>query len=284
MAALFNRASMTTATTGTGTITLGSASEAQYQTFAAAGVPNNQTLRYLIRDGDAWEIGTGVYTSSGTTLTRSITGEGNQSSTGSLLNLSGSATVAIIAAAADLVYPPPGLFQKPAAGTFLWANQSGQRGAVQDFQAANRIFYHPWVAPFSFTADQIGGVVEFNAGGTARIGLYAAGAEGAIGAKLWESANNLNTSATGAVLATESVSFIGGAAYYFAIATLTDVRLTGTPNDTYERFVVSVTGSNSWDIGCGYYAAHTYANAMPATPSGLISTNGKLPVPYMRIG
>ena len=101
MAKVVNRARMTTATATSGTITLGSAVSG-YQTFAAAGVANADVVSYCIEDGTAWEVGTGTYTTTGTTLSRTLV----QSSTGSLLVLSGTAQVFITALAADL-FPVP---------------------------------------------------------------------------------------------------------------------------------------------------------------------------------
>ena len=98
MVTLVNRAKVATATTGTGTITLGAA-DSGYQTFAAAGVVNSDVVRYVIEDGTAWEIGTGTYSAG--TLTRTL----GESSTGSLLTLSGSAVVYVGATAADFLPP-----------------------------------------------------------------------------------------------------------------------------------------------------------------------------------
>ena len=95
MVKVADRVKVSTATTGTGTITLGSAVSGFVVVPSSL---NNQTLRYVIEENDAFEIGTGTYTHSGTTLSRTLT----VSSTGSLLNLSGSATVFLSLAAVDI--------------------------------------------------------------------------------------------------------------------------------------------------------------------------------------
>jgi hypothetical protein len=93
-----NRVKVNTSTTGTGTITLGSA-VAGFQSFADGGIVNGNEVRYTIIDGNAWEVGTGTYTSAGTTLSRTLI----ESSTGSLLNLSGTnVEVFITMAAVDI--------------------------------------------------------------------------------------------------------------------------------------------------------------------------------------
>lgn len=102
MGKLYNLAGMSTATTGTGTITLGSALSGLLS-FANAGVANGETITYAIRDGSNAEIGRGVYTSSGTTLTRSVLRSTNSNSP---ISLSGSAEVRIVAAAEDVAVTP----------------------------------------------------------------------------------------------------------------------------------------------------------------------------------
>lgn len=98
MVTLVNRAKVYTTTTGTGTITLGSA-VVGYQSFSAAGVVDGNSVRYVLESGDAWEIGVGTYTALGTTLTRAPT---ESSSAGAAISLTGTTLVYLTAAAADV--------------------------------------------------------------------------------------------------------------------------------------------------------------------------------------
>jgi len=88
---------MTVTSGGAGNITLGTAVDG-YQTFADAGVSDTNVVRYTIEDGDGWEIGTGVYTASGTTLVRTVTESSNSDAA---LTCSADAVIFVTMAAED---------------------------------------------------------------------------------------------------------------------------------------------------------------------------------------
>jgi len=100
MVAFANRAWVnSTATSSASSITLGTALSG-YQTFAAAGIVNGDTVHYVIVDGANWEIGTGVYTSAGTLLSRTPIESSNADAR---ISLSGSSTIFIDQIANDIV-------------------------------------------------------------------------------------------------------------------------------------------------------------------------------------
>lgn len=95
---LLNLVKVNTATTGTGTITLGTAVPG-FLTMDQAGAVNGWVYSYGIVDGGHSEVGTGVYTASGTTLTRNVI---NSTNSNGLIVLSGTAKVFITALAEDI--------------------------------------------------------------------------------------------------------------------------------------------------------------------------------------
>jgi len=135
-----NRVKMTTATTGTGTITLGSASTG-YQSFADA-FGANATVDILIVDGTAWEIARNcTYTHSGTTLSRG-TWEDSSNGTGAI-TLSGSAVVSVIAAA-EFGNNAEMAIQAVTPGGRL-TTESGVPVSTSDRTAQSTLYYTPFV-------------------------------------------------------------------------------------------------------------------------------------------
>jgi hypothetical protein len=78
-----DRVQETTATTGTGTITLAGA-VVGFQSFSVIGNGNNTYYTIADQSGSNWEVGVGTYTSSGTTLSRDTVI--SSSNSGSLVN------------------------------------------------------------------------------------------------------------------------------------------------------------------------------------------------------
>lgn len=96
-----DRVKESTATTGTGTVTLGGAFPG-FQTFLA-GIATGNTCNYCLVSGNGtdWETGTGTYTSGANTLSRTTVFESSNS--GSKINLSGTSTAFVTAAANHIV-------------------------------------------------------------------------------------------------------------------------------------------------------------------------------------
>ncbi len=142
-----NRIAVGTTTTGTGTVTLGAEISDGFCTFAEGGIPNAAVVRYMITEGDDFEIGTGVYTTSGTTLTRATVEASKIGGTAgtSKMNLAGGAEVRVIASAEDMrtrgcvvdVFEASGTWPKRAGAAYVDAivigggggGGSGRRGA-----------------------------------------------------------------------------------------------------------------------------------------------------------
>lgn len=112
--ALLNLVKVTTATTGTGTITLGAAVSG-FLTMTQAGAVNGTTYSYGIRDGANSEAGTGVWTSGSNTLTRTVLRSTNSNAA---ISLSGTAEVFITALAEDFAVTLTGDVSGTGTGSF----------------------------------------------------------------------------------------------------------------------------------------------------------------------
>jgi hypothetical protein len=136
---LADRVQETSTTTGTGTLTLAGA-VAGFQSFSVIG--NANTTYYCITEAStgAWEVGTGTYTSSGTTLSRATVYA--SSNAGSLVNFtSGALTVFCTYPASQSVIPstfasPPALGSTTPNSVY---SSDGVTGGIPYFNSSKKI-------------------------------------------------------------------------------------------------------------------------------------------------
>lgn len=79
MVKLLNRAKVSTSTTGTGGIVVLGSADTGYRDFYSAGAVTGDELRYVVEDGDNWEIGTGIISGMPTGLSDSLFSVSGQS-------------------------------------------------------------------------------------------------------------------------------------------------------------------------------------------------------------
>lgn len=284
MVTLVNRAKVATASVGTGTITLGSA-ESGYQTFADAGVSDADVVRYTIEDGDAWEIGTGTYTASGTTLTRTL----DESSTGSLLNLSGSAVVYVTAAAEDVFQGE--LFAENSDGTVTSFpnNVTGTNSVAIGYNntvSGNSSFCFAFSGQATASSSiAIGTSAQATAGGTVALGqIAAASGADAVSIGRGSDANGLNSVALGrytqAVPANSTAIGLNSGGTSSTTATGSGAMALGgsyaSGTDSFAAAIANnassygATGANS--IAIGQLARATQANSIAIGDTALSTT------------
>jgi len=304
MAKLYNLARMTTATTGTGTITLGSAVPS-YVSFANSGVSNGETVTYAIVDGNNREVGRGVYTASGTTLTRTVLESTNSNNP---INLSGNAEVFITAAAEDIAnVGETNTFTASQiinvtdnSNPALRVTQLGTGLAIRVEDSAN-----PDASPFVVTAD--GNVGIGVAAPTARLELYTNaastvsmntgnsqgtwtyGVDSAGNASIYSnSAKNILMSTSGTErlrISDAGVSTITGTAIINSTSATDALRITQTGNgnailveDSANPDSTPFVVTNEGRVGIGedipsFYLQVAAPNASTQTQMGLTSTN-----------
>jgi hypothetical protein len=103
MVKLFDLVKVNVATTGTGTITFGTAFSNAFLTPSEAGCANGDSVRYVLIDGTDCEVGTGVIGGLVTTMTRTVVFSKIGGTKGtSKINLSGTAYLALTAISSDI--------------------------------------------------------------------------------------------------------------------------------------------------------------------------------------
>jgi hypothetical protein len=140
-------------------------------------------------------------------------------------------------------------------------------------RAADGIYYYPWWCPFDVTIDRIAVEVTTNqTGGLARLGLYAAGSDGAP-STLVVDAGEIDTSATGVKELTISQALTGGTLYWLVIANKTANVAYRAIASAGARSLGNLPNSTTNSVPTNVYESKTYA-ALAGTATAWASMTG----------
>ena len=204
---------MTVASGGAGDITLGTAVDG-YQTFADAGVLDTNVVRYTIEDGDDWEIGTGVYTASGTTLVRTVTESSNSDAA---LTCSADAVIFVTMAAEDFAgNTAPIWLTTPVTEAYLATDGSAITLSGQAIDDGGYPVVYSWdgysgtsIYSESSLPPQLASAPTFSGGTASLIGSSSAANKGSFNFRLLAS-DGINSAATTTLLTLEFPFVITG--------------------------------------------------------------------------
>lgn len=257
MAGLLNRVKVATSTTGTGTITLGSADAGFFTVSGADGV-DGAAYSYVIEDGSNSEISWGVWNSSANTLTRNLI----KSTTGSLLSLSGSAKVFVSPSTGDITPKP-----EYVSGRGYNFSAMGPNIAIagSPSNSANTLYLAPVLIHQDVTLSTIGIAVTAGAASSnIRFGLYRTVNLLPTGTPVYESASISNASSSAKSETGLSVSLKRGYHYFGYVTDISGASFNVISSQMIPFLMGRANFSDavSSSGNSGFSIAHTYG-ALP---------------------
>ena len=273
----------TTATTGTGTITLSGAVDNAHTTFASQ-IDDGIYVNYTIEDGDDRENAVGLYSAG--TLTRfqireTIVSGVLDKTAPTALNLSGSATVAIVPSATNTFQLP--VVDNRASRYLFSAFQSIQivASGSTSILVEDRLYIMPYTIPRRAKLAGLGIreiVTASTSGVVGRVGLYAEGIEGKPGKLIAEPVSVFDMGTTGLNKwnSFEANIELRAGNYYIGILTDSNAKIRALTNESHAPLISTPTANGTANANWVYYNITSGWSAMPATLDGVTETGFNL--------